>query len=121
MIMLLAYFHGERILFSFLIHNLFALIGGVVLIYGLKKYESWPGTGAAFGYVAVTLIITLLSQQFNSFFEIIALGLTFPWGMVIPCYGFDNSCSLSLWVSFVCALLNAAPLYFLVVWLTRVK
>ncbi len=117
----LAYFHGEGILFSFLIHSFFALIGGAVLIYGLKKYKSRQGAVVAVGYVAVTLVITLLSQRFNGLLETVALGLTVPWRMVVPCYNLDNSCTLSLGVSFVCALVNAALLYFLVVWLTRVK
>ncbi len=117
----LAYFHGEGMLFSFLIHSFFVLIGGAVLLHGLKKYKSRPGVVVAAGYVAITLVITLLSERFNGLFEIVALGLTVPWRMVVPCDNLDSSCSLSLGVSFVCALLNAAILYFLVVWLTRVK
>jgi hypothetical protein len=115
----LAFFHGERILFSSLIHSFFVLIGVAVLIYGLKKYKSRLGVLVATGYVAITLVVTLLSEQFNGLFEIIALGLTIPWRIVMPCYNLDESCSLSLGVSFVCALLNATILYFLVVWLSR--
>ena len=91
------------------------------MIYGLKKYQSRSGLLVAVGYVAVTLITALLSQQFNGLFEIVALGLTIPWRIVVPCYNLDNSCSLTTGVAFVCALLNAAILYFLVVWLTRGK
>ena len=50
--MLLAYFHGEGILFSFLIHGFFGLLGGAVLLYGLVRYKSLVGVAMATGYVA---------------------------------------------------------------------
>lgn len=118
----LAYFHGEGIVFSFLIHSFFALLGGAVLLYGLLKYKSLQSAMVAVGYMAVTLIITLLFQSLNSLLlESIAWGLTLPWNMVVPCYNLDRLCPLSLGVSFICAQLNAAVLYFLVMWLARVE
>ena len=92
--MQLAYLHGEGILFSFLIHCFFALLGGAALLYGLVKRPSMPGAAVAVGYVIVTSTLTLLSRSF----------------------GLDRSCQMTPGVSFICAELNAAVLYFLVAW-----
>lgn len=118
--MLLAYFHGEGILFSFLIHGFFGLLGGAVLLYGLVRYRSLVGLAMAIGYVAVTLIVAYLSQG-SLLLESASWVLTLPWSAVLPCYNLDRACTLSLAVSFICAELNAAILYFLVVWLSRIK
>ena len=125
----LAFFHGEGMLPSVLIYSFLVLIGVRVLIYGLKKYDSRSGFMVAVGYIAVTLIAIFLSNLFRGlfeiiadFFEIVALGLTLPWRMVLPCSYIEvKSCPLTPGVAFVCALLNAAILYFLIVWLTRGK
>src|ERR1700675_2940113 len=116
--MLLAYFHGEGILFSFLIHVFFGLLGGAVLLFGLVRYKSLLGAMMAVGYVAATLTLTSLSQR-NILLESAGWLLTLPWNAVVPCYNLDRSCPLSLAVAFICAELNAAILYFLVVWLSR--
>ena len=117
---LLAYFHGEGILFSFLIHVLFGLIGAAALIYGLVRYTSLVGVVMAIVYIVVTLTVVFLSQKYL-LLEIVGWVLTIPWSAVLPCYNLDRSCSLSLAVSFICAELNAAILYFLTVWLSRRK
>src|SRR6266567_1425211 len=100
--MLLAYFHGEGILFSFLIHVFFGLLGGAALLFGLARYKSLLGVVLAVGYVAATLTLTSLSQR-NLLIESGAWLLTLPWNAVIPCYNLDRSCSLTLAVSFICA------------------
>ena len=115
--MQLAYLHGEGILFSFVIHCFLALLGGVVLLYGLAKRPSLPGAAAAAGYVIATVTLALLSQSLGStLLESIVWTLTLPWNRIVPCYGLDSSCKLTPGVSFVCAELNAAVLYFLVAW-----
>ena len=113
---LLAYFHGEGILFSFLTHVLFGVLGCAALLYGLVKYKSLIGVIVALVYVAVSLIVVSLSQG-NLWLESLGWALTFPWNAVVPCYNLDSSCALSLTVSFICSELNATLLYFLIVWL----
>lgn len=115
---LLAYFHGEAILFRLLAHVFFAVLGGAALLYGLVKYKSLAGVTVAFVYVAVTLIVASLSPV-NLWLESLAWALTLPWNAVVPCYNLDSSCALSLTVSLICSALNAAILYFLIVWLSR--
>ena len=84
------------------------------------KYKSLPGAVVAVGYVATTLIITHLSHSLSSLLlESIVWALTLPWNAVVPCYNLDRSCPLSPGVSFIYAELNAAALYFLVVWVAR--
>jgi hypothetical protein len=117
---LLAYFHGEGILFSFLIHVFFGVLGGSALLYGLVKYKSLVGATIAIVYVAVTLIVTSLSQA-NLWLESVGWALTLPWNAVVPCYNLDRSCTLSLTVSLICSGLNAAILYNLIVWFSRPK
>ena len=117
---LLTFFHGEGILFSFLAHVFFAALGSVALLYGLVKYKSLAGVTVAFIYVAVTLIVASLSQG-NLWLESVAWALTLPWNAVVPCYNLDRSCTLSLTVSLICSELNAAISYFLIVWLSRPK
>ena len=117
---LLTYFHGEAILLRFLAHVFFGMLGGVALLYGLVKYKSLAGVTIAVAYVAVTLIVTSLSPG-NLWLESIAWTLTLPWNAVVPCYKLDSSCALSLTVSLICSELNAAILYFLIVWLSRSK
>ena len=115
--MQLAYLHGEGILFSFLIHCFFALVGGAALLYGLARHPSPPGAAVAVGCGIVTVTLALLSQSFGStLLESIAWTLTLPWNMVVPCYGLDSSCQVTPGVSLICAGLNAAVLYFLVAW-----
>ena len=118
--MLLAYFHGEGILFSFLIHVFFALLGGAALLYGFVRYKSSVGIVLAVGYVAATLTVTCLSRK-NFLLESAGWMLTLPWNAVVPCYNLDRSCPLSPAVSFICAELNAAIFYFFLVWLSRPK
>ena len=117
---LLAYFHLEGILFSFLTHVFFGVLGGGALLYGLVKYKSLAGATTAFVYVAVTSIVASLSQ-INLWLESLGWALTFPWNAVVPCYNLDSSCPLTLAVSLICSGLNAAVLYFLIVWLSRPK
>lgn len=118
--MLLAYFHGEGILFSVLIHGFFGLLGGAMLLYGLVRYKSLVGAAMTIGYVAVTLIVAYLSHG-NLLLESARWVLTLPWNAVLPCYNLDRSCTLSLAVAFICAELNAAILYFSIVWFSRAK
>src|SRR4026207_1096968 len=117
---LLAYFHGEGILFSFLIHVFFGVLGGATLLYGLVKYKSLVGVTVAIVYVSMTLIVASLSQA-NLWLESLGWALTFPWNAVVPCYNLDSSCTLSRTVSLICSELNATILYFLIVWLSRFK
>ena len=111
---LLAYFHGEGILFSFLIDVFFGVLAGGALLYGLVKYKSLAGATVAFVYVAVTLVVTSLSQG-NLWLESIGWALTFPWNAIVPCYNLDQSCPLSPTVALICSGLNATILYFLIV------
>ena len=117
---LLAYFHGEGILFSFLIQVFFGLLGGGVLLYGVVKYKSLLGVMIAVAYAGVTLAVNFLSRR-NLLLESAGWVLTLPWNAVVPCYNLDRSCPLTLAVSFICAELNGSILYFLVVWLSRPK
>ena len=118
----LAFLHGEGVLFSFLIHCLFALLGGAVLLYGLARRPSLPAAAVAIGYVIITAALALLSQGLGSVsLESVAWTLTLPWNLVVPCYNLDRSCPLRPGVAFVCGVLNAAILYFLVRWLARVE
>ena len=116
----LLYFHGEGILFSFLTHVFFAGLGAAALLYGLVRYKSLVGAYLAIVYVSVTLIVASLSQG-NLWLESLGWTLTLPWNAVVPCYNLDDSCPLSLAVAFICSELNAAILYFLIVWLSRRK
>lgn len=69
----------------------------------------------AIGYVGLIVVYVFISQQFsNPLLESIATILTLPWSVMLPCYNLDHSCSLSLGVSFICAELNAAVIYFLI-------
>lgn len=117
---LLTYFHGEGILFSFLTHLFFGVLGGAALLYGLVKYKSLVGVTVAFVYIAVTLTVVSLSNG-SLWLESIGWALTFPWNAVVPCYNLDDSCPLSLAVALICSGLNATILYFLSVWLSRSK
>lgn len=96
---------------------LLGLIGAAALIYGLVRYKSLVGVVMAIVYIGVTLIVVFLSQR-NLLLESAGWVLTLPWNAVLPYYGLDRSCTLSLAVSFICAELNAAILYFLTVWLS---
>ena len=116
----LAYFHGEGILFSFLTHVFFSVVGGAALLYGLVKYKSLVGVTIAVVYVALTFIVVSLSTG-NLWLESIGWALTLPWNAIVPCYNLDDSCPLSLAVALICSVLNAAILYFLIVWLSRSK
>lgn len=118
--LLLAYLHGEGILFSFLIQVFFGVVGAAVLLYGFVRFKSWLGVAIAVGYVALTMVVAfILERVANHGLEIAGWALTLPWNAVVPCYNLQRSCSLTLPVSFICAELNAAILYFLVVWLCR--
>lgn len=74
----------------------------------------------AIGYVALTLIVAYVSQG-NLLLEWAGGVLTLPWNAVLPCYGLDRTCTLSVAVAFICAELNAATLYFLIVWRSHAK
>lgn len=113
--MYLAYFHGEGILFSFLIQCFFMLLGSAALLFGLLKYRSKPGAYVAIGYIGLIVGCVFLSQELSKpLLEIVATLLTLPWSVILPCHNLDRSCPLSLGVSFVCAELNAALIYFLI-------
>lgn len=116
----LAYLHGEGILFSHLAHGFFALLGGGALLYGMARRPSWPGAAVAAGWVILTVTLALLSQSLGGvLLEAIVRAITLPWNVVVPCYGLDSSCGMTPGVSFICALLNAAVLYFLTAWAFR--
>ena len=118
--MLLVYFHGEGVLFSFFIQVFLGVLGGAVLLYGLVKFRSLLGVAVAVGYASVTLAVTAISRSASDpRLELSGWLLTLPWNAIVPCYNLSRSCSLTLAVSFICAELNAAILYFLVVWLFR--
>ncbi len=118
--MYLAYFHGEGILFSFLIHAFFMLLSSAALLVGLLMFKSKLGACAAIAYVGFIVVCVFISQQFTiPLLENIATLLTLPWSAVLPCHGLDSACSLSLVVAFICAELNAAGLYFLMAMSSR--
>jgi len=118
--MYLAYFHGEGILFSFLIHCFFMILSSAALLFGLLKYKSKPGAYVAVAYVGLIIVCVFISQQFSKpLLEIIATLLTLPWSGILPCHNLDGSCSLSLGVAFICAELNAAVIYFLIAMSSR--
>lgn len=118
--MLLAYLHGEGILFSFLIQVFFGVAGGAMLLYGLVRFKSSRGVAIAVGYIALTMGVTfIVGRVADHRLEIAGWVLTLPWNAVVPCYNLDDSCSLTMAVSFICAELNATILYFLVVWFWR--
>ncbi|HEX8176520.1 MAG TPA: hypothetical protein VF543_15625 [Pyrinomonadaceae bacterium] len=110
----IAYLHGEGILFSFLIHAFFFLLTSGALFFGLLKFGSKLGAYIAIGYIALTLICTLLALNLGSTkLESLANLLTSPWNLIVPCYNLDSSCPLSFAVAFISAELNAVVLYFL--------
>lgn len=115
----LAFFHGEGPFFSFIIHGFFTIISSALLIYGLRRFRSVLAFLVALAYFGFTLTVTSFAQQSDPALEIFASGLTVPWSMFMPCDGFSQCTSLPLGVAFVCALLNATILYFVVVWFTR--
>ena len=120
--MYLAYFHGERILFSFLIHGFLVVLSSVALLYGLLKYKSKFGALVVLGYAGLVVASVLIYQLLgNLLFESIATMLTLPWSLLLPCYGLDSSCSLSLGVALICAELNAAIIYLLIAITSRRK
>ena len=120
--MTLAYLHGEGILFSFLAHIFFAVVGGGALLYGAVKYRSWAGTVAAAGYGAVALTMILLSQSLSSLLiQTLVWTLTLPWNQIVPCYNLDRACQLSPAVALICVVLNGTVLYFVVAWAARPK
>ena len=113
--MYLAYLHGEGVVFSSLIYGFFLLLGGFALKFGLSKYGSKVGAYVAIGYIGFVMACGFLSLNLGSvLLNNIATWLTLPWNLILPCYGFARSCSLSLGVAFVSAELNAAVLYFLI-------
>ena len=120
--MTLAYLHGEGILFSFLAHAFFALLGSGALLYGLVKYNSRAGTVAAAGYGAVALILIILSQSLSSLLiETVVWTLTLPWNQIVPCYNLDRGCQMSPAVALICVVMNGAVLYFVIAWAARAK
>jgi hypothetical protein len=113
--MSITYLHGEGIVFSLLIYAFFFLLANGALLFGLLKLGSKLGGYIAIGYIALTLICTLLALNLGSvILEGLSKMLTWPWNLIIPCYNLDTLCPLSLGVAFISAELNAAVLYFLV-------
>jgi hypothetical protein len=103
------------------IHAFFGLLGGVLLLFGILKFRSAVGAAIALAYITITFVCALLSQRFGHSQSGIIEALTLPWSLILPCYNLDRSCPLSLGVAFICAELNAAVLYFLVVLGSRLK
>jgi ABC-type sugar transport system permease subunit len=117
---LIVYFHGEGVLFSFMIQVFLGVVAGALLSYGIVKFKSLVGVMIAVGYATATFVTTFISQVVGSpRLEIAGWTLALPWSAIVPCYNLARSCSLTLPVSIICAGLNAAILYFLVVWLGR--
>ena len=118
--MLIVYFHGEGILFSFMIQVFLGVVASALLSYGIVKFKSLVGVMIALGYATVMLATTFISRVVGSpRLEIAGWILALPSSAIVPCYNLAGSCSLTLPVSVICAGLNAAILYFLVVWLKR--
>lgn len=118
--MYFAYFHGEGILPSALIHGFMLLIGSYALIFGLRKYKSKIGAYVVMAYVGLILITALIYAQFSiPSIERITLMLTLPWSLILPCYYMARSCSLSSGVILVSAVLNAAIIYLLIATTSR--
>ena len=121
--MQLLFFHGEAILIDFLKQCLLGLLATVACVYGLVKYRSVPATVVAFAYFAITCLCALLYFRAGiSSFGSFALALTLPWNLIMPCFDFyTGPCRLSLAGAFICAGLNAAVIYYVVVWIQRGK
>jgi hypothetical protein len=119
----LLFFHGEAIVFGFLIQCFLALLGGVALVYGVVKYPSMPAVVIALGYFAATFICALFFLGASILaLESVVLTLTLPWNLIMPCFDpYRGPCRLSVGGAFICAELNAAALYFIVVWKWRLK
>ena len=120
--MALVFFHGEGILFSTLIHTFFGLIAGAALLFGVLKFRSAAGILIALAYITISLVGVWLSQKSgHSQLGNLSLALTLPWSLILPCYNLDRSCPLTLGVAFICVEINAAVLYFLVVFGSLLK
>lgn len=89
--MLLAYLHGEGILYSFVIQVFFGLLGGAALLYGWMKFKSSRGVAIALSYLALTMVVMLISERVNHKLEIVGRALTFPWNAIVPCYNLDST------------------------------
>ena len=114
-------FHGETIVAGLLIQLLLGLLGAIACIYGVLKYRSLPAIVIAFSYFVMTLLSALLFFRAGILpFETVALALTLPWNLIMPCFdSYLGPCRLSLGGAFICAELNAAVLYYLVAWKSR--
>jgi hypothetical protein len=120
--MYFAFFHGEGIFFSFLIHSFVFLVGIGVLIFGLRKFKSKIGEYVVMAYAGLVLIAGLIYQQSsNLVIESITSMLTLPWSLILPCYNMDHSCSLSFGMISSSASLNAAIIYLLTAIISRRK
>jgi hypothetical protein len=118
--MYFAFFHGEGIVYSFLIHGFVFLVGIRALIFGLRKFKSKIGEYVVMAYVGLVLITALIYQQSsNPMIESITLMLTLPWSLILPCYNMDHSCSPSFGVVSSSASLNAAIIYLLIATISR--
>lgn len=118
--MYFAFFHGEGIFFSFLIHGFVFLVGIGLLMFGLRKFKSKIGEYFVMAYVGLVLITALIYQQSsNPVIESITLMLTLPWSLILPCYNMDHSCSPSFGVVSSSASLNAAIIYLLIAIILR--
>lgn len=117
------FLHGEGILLGFLFQCLLALLGGVACVYGLVKHFSTPAAVIAFGYFVLTFFCALLFLRNGILaLETVALALTLPWNLIMPCFDFyTGPCRLSVGGAFICAELNAAVLYHVVAWKLRLE
>jgi hypothetical protein len=115
--------HGEVIVFGWLIQCVLALVGGVAWVYGMVKYPSMPAGVIAFAYFATTFICAQLFLGTNTLaLERVVLALTLPWNLIMPCFDFYRGpCRLSKGGAIICAELNAAALYYIVIWTARRK
>lgn len=107
-----AYFHGEGVLISSLIYGILFLVASGLLIFSFLKDKSRRGKYIVIGYAAVvstTLVIKQLSPSL--LFESFSALLTFPWSLILPCYGLDSLCNYSMSEMFVHAELNTAIIY----------
>ncbi len=117
------FIHGESIVLGFLLQCLLALLGVVACVYGVVKYPYMPAMIIAFGDFAVTIICALLFFRAGILASrSVTLALTLPWNLMMPCFDpYLGPCRLSLGGAFICAELNAAVLYYLVVWKWRTE
>ena len=111
--MFLFIIHGEGIIFSAAAHLIFVVVAVLALVSGALRAKSRVIAYILAAYLPPTLLVGALLQD-EGWTQTAAALLTLPWNMVVPCYGLDDSCPVTVSVLLICAGLNAAALVHLV-------